>query len=106
MRRHLVVLLLLAALPASRAHSQVTGGGAPMLREPTDWGPESAWRRRAAQVRARRMELLSAGNIAALNAIRGGPAFAPSLIVPGAAATAVTGAFRVPVILLAYKDVG
>ncbi|HEX7025215.1 MAG TPA: M6 family metalloprotease domain-containing protein, partial [Gemmatimonadales bacterium] len=49
---------------------------------------------------------LSAGNIGALNAIRGGTVFAPSLIVPGAAATAVTGAFRVPVILLAYKDVG
>jgi len=76
-----------------------------MLVEPTDWGPNAAWRRRATEVRLRRMQLLRSGNLSVLNSIRGSPFFTPSLVIGGGAATAVTGAFHVPVIPIAYKDV-
>lgn len=107
MPRSLLLFALMAAAAAPLAHAQ--GGGStqgPTLLEPLDWGPNGAWRRRAATVRETRMQLLRAGNIRALNAVRGGPFFAPSLLAQGAQATAVTGAFRVPVILIAYKDIG
>ena len=105
MRRFLLGLLLFGA-------AQATGAGAqgrvqaPVLREPTDWGPDTAWRRRARAVRTLRMELLRSGNLSALNAVRGGPFFTPSVVLAGGAATAVTGAFHIPVIAIGYRDVG
>lgn len=75
-----------------------------MLFEPFDWGANAAWRRRTAQVREVRTQLLRAGNFGALNAISGGAGRRPFAlgVLP---TTAVTGAFHVPVIALAYKDV-
>jgi M6 family metalloprotease-like protein len=106
MLRPLLLLAFFAALAVPGAHAQAQGSGqGPTLLEPFDWGPNAAWRRRASAVRETRRQLLRNGDIRALNAARGGPFFAPSLRVDGGLATAVTGAFRVPVILLAYKDV-
>jgi M6 family metalloprotease-like protein len=68
-----------------------------------DWGPRSAWRVRAALVSARRSELLRSGNLRALNASQ--PFFAATSAAAAATATAVTGAFFVPVVALAYSDV-
>ena len=68
-----------------------------------DWSPTSAWRARAAQVRANRWAAIQRGDIGALNARR--PLF--SLQAPGAASSAfaVTGTFFVPVIPIAYNNV-
>lgn len=104
MPRTLLLLAILAAAAAPGAYAQGSGQG-PTLLEPFDWGPNAAWRRRANTVRDTRMQLLRSGNIRALNAVRGGSVFAPSLRVAGGLPTAVTGAFRVPVILVAYQDV-
>jgi M6 family metalloprotease-like protein len=104
MRRSLLLLAVFAASAAPVAHAQGSAQG-PTLLEPFDWGPDAAWRRRANLVRETRMQLLRAGNLRELNAVRGGPFFAPSLRVGGGPATAVTGAFQVPVILIAYKDI-
>jgi M6 family metalloprotease-like protein len=52
------------------------------------------------------MELLRTGNFGALNASRGGRAGVPRLLAPGAQPSAVTGAFQLPVIAIAYKDIG
>ncbi len=68
-----------------------------------DWGPRSAWRVRAATVSARRSALIQAGQIRALNASQ--PLLAAASVASGAAATAVTGTFFVPVIAIAYSDV-
>ncbi|HEU5220283.1 MAG TPA: M6 family metalloprotease domain-containing protein, partial [Gemmatimonadales bacterium] len=107
MSRSLLALALLAILAAPRVRAQATGGGSvPALIEPLDFSPTGAWRRRAAEVRILRNQLLRSGDLRTLNAVRGGPFFMPSLLAPGGAATAVTGAFKVPVILLAYKDIG
>ena len=81
-------------------------GGTPVLLEPFDWGPDAAWRRRGAEVRARRMDLLRRGNVAVLNSVRGGRSAIPQVRLPGGAATAVTGAFHLPVIPIGYKNVG
>jgi M6 family metalloprotease-like protein len=106
MLRSLLFLAVFVGSLASRAQAQGQGSSqGPTLLEPFDWGPNAAWRRRANTVRETRMQLLRSGNIGVLNAIRGGPFFAPSLRVQGGLATAVTGAFRVPVILIAYKDI-
>ncbi|HEV8356698.1 MAG TPA: M6 family metalloprotease domain-containing protein [Gemmatimonadales bacterium] len=98
------ILALVLLLPAARAHAQ-GGGSVPVLIEPADFSPTGAWRRRAAQVRGRRMELLRAGDLRALNSIPGRLLRAPLLVAPGGVASAVTGAFHVPVIAIAYKDV-
>jgi M6 family metalloprotease-like protein len=104
MRRSLVGLLVCMAALAPGTVLRAQGpGGTPTLREPTDWGPDAAWRRRAASVRARRLQLLRTGNLSQLNLVRGG-AFRSSLVVGGTAETAVTGAFHLPVIAIAYKD--
>ena len=68
-----------------------------------DWGPRSAWRVRAAQVSARRSDLLRSGNLRALNASQ--PMFVAANAAAGSAPTAVTGTFFVPVIAIAYADV-
>ncbi len=104
MTRTLIALALLGVLAAPPARAQGSGSS-PSLIEPFDFSPNGAWRRQAAQVRNLRAQLLRNGNIRALNAVRGGPFFAPSLLAAGGASTAVTGAFKVPVILLAYKDI-
>ena len=104
MRRSLLVLSFLTLAYASEAGAQASAR-VPVLREPTDWGPNAAWRRRAAEVRTRRLELLRTGNLSVLNAVRGGPFFTPSIVMAGGVATAVTGAFHIPVIPIAYKDV-
>ncbi|MFN0181987.1 MAG: M6 family metalloprotease domain-containing protein [Gemmatimonadales bacterium] len=68
-----------------------------------DWGPTSAWRARAAQVRARRADLLRTGNLRALNANQ--PFFAAAFRASGASAVAVTGTYHVPVVAIGYSDV-
>ena len=104
MRRFLLGLSFLTAAQATGAPAQGPIQS-PVLREPTDWGPDAAWRRRGRAVRNLRMELLRSGNLPALNAVRGRPFFTPSLVLPGGTATAVTGAFHIPVIAIAYRDV-
>lgn len=104
MRRSLLALALFAAAFGPRAAAQAPDR-VPVLLEPTDWGPNAAWRRRAAAVRIRRMQLLQSGNLSVLNSVRGGPFFTPSAVMGGGAATAVTGAFHIPVIAISYKDV-
>ena len=104
MRRSLFLLAVFAASAAPAAHAQGSAQG-PTLLEPLDWGPDAAWRRRANAVRETRMQLLRSGNIRELNAVQGGPSLGPSLRVGGGLATAVVGAFRVPVILIAYQDI-
>ena len=104
MRRSLLALSFIAAAYAPRALSQAPAR-VPVLLEPTDWGPNAAWRRRGAEVRLRRMQLLRSGNLSALNSVRGGPFFTPSVVMGGGAASAVAGAFHIPVILIGYKDV-
>ena len=106
MNRTLPALALLAILAAPRVQAQGPGSTQyPTLIEPFDFSPNGAWRRQARAVRELRAQLLRNGDLRALNAVRGGPFFSPSLMAPGGAPTAVTGAFKVPVILLAYKDV-
>lgn len=104
MRRSLAVLIFVAAAYTPPAAAQ-TGAPVPVLLEPTDWGPNAAWRRRSADVRVRRMQLLRTGNLSVLNSVRGGPFFTPSVVMAGGAATSVTGAFHLPVIPIAYQDV-
>ena len=104
MRRTLAVLTFVAAVYTPPAAAQ-TGAPVPVLLEPTDWGPNAAWRRRAADVRVRRMQLLRTGNLSVLNSTPGGPFFTPSVVMAGGAAVSVTGAFHLPVIPIAYKDV-
>jgi M6 family metalloprotease-like protein len=103
MRRSLIALVMLAGAHAPRAAAQASG--TPVLIEPTDWGPNAAWRRRATDVRIRRMQLLRSGNLSMLNSARGGQFFTPSVVMGGGAATAVTGAFHLPVIPIAYRDI-
>lgn len=95
------VVGLLAAPPAARAQQART---APVLLEPLDWGPNAAWRRRAAQVRAERMQLLRQGDLERLNAVRGGTPGGPLRVMGALPQTAVTGAFHVPVIVVGYRD--
>ena len=105
MRRPLfIVTLFVAAATASPALAQSQGSGpGPVLLEPYDFSPNGAWRRQAAAVRDRRMQLLRNGDLRTLNAVAGGPFRTPSFVAGGGAATAVTGTFHVPVIPLAYK---
>src|ERR1044071_4242596 len=105
MRRSLLLLALLAAAPVPRSSALAQGGGTtPVLIEPLDISPNGAWRRRAAEIRERRTQLLRQGDLRSLNAVRGGTPRSPALL--GALpTTAVTGAFHVPVIPIAYKDV-
>lgn len=106
MRRTLLLLPLFAAIAAPVVHAQAGGNGpVPALLEPLDWGPNAAWRQKATLVRATRALLLRSGNLTALNAVRGAPFFSQSMIAQAALGTAVTGAFRVPVVPIAYKDV-
>jgi M6 family metalloprotease-like protein len=102
------VLLATAALVGGLAvaptvHAQASRT-APVLLEPLDWGPNAAWRRRAAQVRTERMALLRQGNIGALNAVTGGRPGTPLRVLGALPQTAVTGAFHVPVIVVGYRD--
>lgn len=59
-----------------------------------DFRPNGAWRQRTARVRAQRQALLASGQFARLNLSSG----------PGMSATAVTGAFKVPVIPIRYSN--
>jgi M6 family metalloprotease-like protein len=105
MRRFVPVLALLAAVAVPRHPALAQGRGTvPVLFEPFDWGPNAAWRKRAGQVRDLRTQLLRQGDFSGLNAVRGGTFPRPKLlgVLPG---TAVTGAFHLPVIPIAYRDV-
>ena len=105
MRLLVPLFALLAAAFVPRAPALAQGGGSvPVLFEPFDWGQNAAWRRRAAQVRTVRADLLRQGDLRALNAVRGGVAGRP-FVLGSLPTTAVTGAFHVPVIAIAYKDV-
>ena len=105
MRRSVLLATLLAALalPHARAQAQ-RAGTVPVLIEPLDISPNGAWRRRAREIRERRMQLLRQGDLLSLNAVRGGTARPPAVlgVLP---TTAVTGAFHVPVIPIAYRNV-
>lgn len=68
-----------------------------------DWSPRAAWRVRAAAVSRQRATLIRDGNVRALNANR--PLLAAARAATGAAPTAVTGSFFVPVVAIAYADV-
>ena len=95
-------LLVGAVTAAPPAHAQGTSA-APLLLEPLDWSRNAGWRQRAEQVRTERMRLLRQGDIRSLNAVRGGRG--PLTYILGALpSTAVTGAFHVPVIAIAYRD--
>ena len=105
MRRFIPVFAILAAALIPRGPLAAQGGGSvPVLFEPFDWGPNAAWRRRAAEVRTLRTELLRQGDLTRLNAVPAGRPLRPFVlgVLP---TTAVTGAFHVPVIPIAYKDV-
>ena len=106
MRRVVPLLALGLAVLLPRAPLLAQGSGAvPTLLEPLDWGPNAAWRRRAAQVRTLRTELLRRGDIASLNSVRGGALPGRPMVLGVLPSTAVTGAFHVPVIPIGYKDV-
>ena len=68
-----------------------------------DWGPNSAWRARAALVRANRWAAIQRGDIGALNGH--GPLFSLGAVGGGQSNFAVTGTFYVPVIAIAYNNV-
>lgn len=104
MRRLFIVLALSGAAAPGHAQSQGSSAG-PVLLEPHDISPNGAWRRRAALVRERRLQLLRSGDLRALNAVSGGPFRTPSFIAALGLETAVTGTFHLPVIPIAYKDV-
>jgi len=106
MRRLVPLLALLAftAVPRAPVLAQARGS-APVLLEPFDWGPNAAWRRRAAQVRALRAQLLRQGDLQSLNAVRGGVNPGLPMVLGVLPTTAVTGAFHLPVIPIAYSDV-
>jgi len=72
-----------------------------------DFRPDGAWRRRAAEVRARRQALLQSRDFAALNApmAQAGLLRAPGGPDAPVMAQAITGSFYVPNILIAYSDV-
>ncbi|HTL05468.1 MAG TPA: M6 family metalloprotease domain-containing protein [Gemmatimonadales bacterium] len=106
MRRFVPLLACVALTVVPRAPLSAQGrGGAPVLFEPFDWGPNSAWRRRAAQVRDLRTLLLRQGDLQSLNGVRGGGTPGRPFVLGSLPTTAVTGAFHVPVIALAYADV-
>ena len=106
MRRLAPFLALLAAASIPRAPVLAQGtGSVPVLFEPFDWGPNAAWRRRAAQVRTVRSQLLRQGDLRGLNAVRGGLSITRPMLLGALPTTAVTGAFRLPVIPIVYKDV-
>jgi M6 family metalloprotease-like protein len=90
------------AAPATVPAQQ--GRTAPVLLEPLDWGPNAAWRRRAAQVRTERMQLLRQGDLERLNAVAGRTGGGPLRVLGALPQTAVTGAFHVPVIVIGYRD--
>ena len=104
MRRPFPLFALLAIALIPRAPVLAQGGGSPVLFEPFDWGGNAAWRRRAAEVRTTRDQLLRQGDLRRLNAVRGGP-LARAMVFGSLPSEAVTGAFHVPVIAIAYKNI-
>lgn len=104
MRFSIGVIGLLAATIATSGAAQRPNAQLGRFEVPgMDWGPNSAWRARAAQVRANRWAAIQRGDIRALNGQRallstGGPG-------GGAQSLAVTGTFFVPVIAIAYNNV-
>ncbi len=68
-----------------------------------DWAPTSAWRGRAALVRANRWAAIQRGDIGALNGQRA--LLSSGRPGGGAQSLAVTGTFFVPVIAIAYNNV-
>lgn len=99
----LFTLLTAALIPPAPVVAQGRGS-APVLFEPFDWGPNAAWRRRAAEVRTVRNQLLRQGDLQTLNAVRGGRTPGRTMLLGALPTTAVTGAFHAPVIPIAYKD--
>jgi M6 family metalloprotease-like protein len=93
------VWLVAATLPVPAA-AQRRGAEAGRFEVPgMDWAPNSAWRRRAEQVRSLRWAMIRQGDVDGLNA-------RPLLLAPGgAAAAAVTGTFHVPVVPIQFQDV-
>jgi M6 family metalloprotease-like protein len=101
----LVTAALVGAAAVPSALSAQGSRSAPILLEPLDWGPHAAWRRRAGQVRAERMQLLRQGNLQSLNAVGPARAGRPLQRTLGFLTnTAVTGPFHVPVIVVGYRD--
>ena len=96
-------LWLLAGVVAS-ASAQRPGAQLGRFEVPgMDWAPNSAWRVRAAQVRANRWAAIQRGDLASLNGSR--PFLAATAAGGGASAMSVTGTFVVPVIPIQFKGV-
>lgn len=68
-----------------------------------DWAPTSAWRARAAQVRANRWAAIERGDFRSLNS--SGRLLALGAPGGGASSFAVTGTFFVPVLAIAYNNI-
>ena len=98
-KRAFVLAAVAAALAArSGAAQQPETARRRELRLPgLGFSPDGVWRRRAREVAAARAAALSRGDFLALNA-------APRLGAPSGGAAAVTGALRVPAILLRFAD--
>jgi M6 family metalloprotease-like protein len=102
--RLLVLLAVAPVLPVPGWGQQVARGEVGRFEVfGLDWGPESAWRRRAAEIRQTRQALLRAGRMAELNQGR-----AARLLAPGAAPASpfvLTGTIHIPVVPVAYANV-
>jgi len=68
-----------------------------------DWAPNSAWRARAAQVRANRWAAIQRGDFATLNGRR--PLLSLGASPAASNSFSVTGTFQVPVVAIAYSNV-
>jgi M6 family metalloprotease-like protein len=92
-----------AVARAPTVHAQGTRTS-PVLLEPLDWGPNGAWRRLAARVRAERLQLLRQGDLGSLNAAGANRPGGPLRALGARLQSAVLGAFHVPVVVIAYRD--
>jgi M6 family metalloprotease-like protein len=104
--RYATTVAVLVALVAGEASVARAQDPVRVLLEPHDFSPNGAWRRRGANVRARRAELLRQRDVRALNAAAAPGPFRGPALVQGVAATAVTGGFYIPVIAIEYRDAG
>lgn len=92
-------ILLTSALSLLALPAAFRAGRRQVPREPPglDFTPNGVWRQRARRVAEQRGALLAGGRFADLNAPMSG-------MVSGAAAPALTGVLRVPVVLFKYSD--
>ena len=96
MRSHIVVLLLVAALPCIAARASAQNRPQRRWEIPRDFRRDGAWRVKARRVAAERGHLLSRGDFSQLNAAR-----VTRLSGTGAA---LSGVMSVPLVLFYYHD--